>query len=52
VDLNSLFPAAWITAQAEHILDYRRDEAEAAASASRRRRAIRRAKTREPALSP
>jgi len=52
VDLSSLLPDAWITAHPEHILEYRRDEAEAAASARRRRRAIRRPKTRESALSP
>jgi len=52
VDWNSLLPAAWITAHPEHILEYRRDEAEAAASARRRPRATGRAKTREPALSP
>jgi hypothetical protein len=50
-DLSSLLPDAWITAHPEHLLEYRRVEAEAAASAQRRRRAIRRAKTREPALS-
>jgi transposase len=48
VDLESLLPDVWIAAHPEHILKYRRDEAEAAANARRRRRAIRRAKTREP----
>ncbi|HKI16819.1 MAG TPA: hypothetical protein VKA15_03025, partial [Isosphaeraceae bacterium] len=52
MDLNLLLPDAWITAYPEHILKYRRDEAEAVASARRRRRATRRAKTHEPALSP
>jgi transposase len=51
-DLESLLPDVWIAAHPEHVLTYRRDEAEAAANARRRRRAIRRAKTREPTLSP
>jgi hypothetical protein len=51
-DLNSLLSDAWIAAHSEHVLEYRRDAAEAAASARRDGRAIRRAKTREPALSP
>jgi len=52
VDLESLLPDVWIAAHPEHVLTYRRDEAEAAANARRRRRATRRAKTREPTLSP
>jgi transposase len=47
VDWNSFLPDAWITAHPEHILQYRRDEAEAAARSRRRRRADRRAKTRQ-----
>ena len=47
VDWNSLLPDIWVTAHPEHVLKYRRDEAEAAASARRRRRAIRRAKELE-----
>jgi len=42
VVLNSLLPDVWIAAHPEHVLNYRRDEAEAAASARRRRRSIRR----------
>ena len=37
VDLESLMPDAWIAAHPEHLLQYRRDEAEAAAIARRRR---------------
>jgi hypothetical protein len=44
VDLNSLLPDVCIAAHPEHVLKYRREEAEAAASVRRRRRAIRRAK--------
>jgi len=51
VDLKSLLPDVWIAAHPEHVLTYRRDEAEAAANARRRRRATRRAKTREPTPS-
>jgi len=51
VDLKSLLPDVWIAARPEHVLTYRRDEAEAAANARRRRRATRRAKTREPTPS-
>jgi len=47
VDLNSLLPDVWIAAHPEHVLNYRRDEAEAAANARRRRRAIRREKARK-----
>lgn len=50
VDLESLLPDVWIAAHPEHFLQYRRDEAEAAANARRRRRAFRREKARE--LSP
>jgi hypothetical protein len=39
-----------IAAHPEHILQYRRDEAEAAASARRRRRACRREKAKEASL--
>ena len=45
VDLESLLPDVWIAAHPEHVLQYRRDEAEAAASARRKRRALRRSKT-------
>jgi transposase len=51
VDLESLLPDVWIKAHPEHFLTYRRDEAEAAAQARRRRRALRRAKAREPSAS-
>jgi transposase len=50
VDLESLLPDVWIAAHPEHVLTYRRNEAEAAANARRRRRAIRRAKARESSL--
>ena len=43
VDLRSLLPDIWIAAHPEHFLQYRRDEAEAAARARKRRREIRRA---------
>jgi transposase len=46
VDLRSLLPEVWIAAHPEHFLQYRRDEAEAAARARKRRRAERRAKQR------
>jgi hypothetical protein len=52
VDLESLLPDVWIAAHPEHVLTYRRDEAEAAASARRRRRALRRAKIPEQSRSP
>jgi transposase len=42
VDWNMLLPDAWIAAHPEHVLNYRRDEAEAAANARRRRRSLRR----------
>jgi transposase len=47
VDLESLLPDVWIAAHPEHVLTYRRDEAEAAATARRRRRAFRREKAKE-----
>jgi transposase len=50
VDLESLLPDLWIAAHPEHVLTYRRDEAEAAANSRRRRRALRREKAKE--LSP
>jgi transposase len=50
VDLESLLPDVWIAAHPEHVLKYRRDEAEAAANARRRRRAFRREKAMK--LSP
>jgi len=46
-DLESLLPDVWIAAHPEHVLQYRRDEAEAAANARRRRRALRREKVSE-----
>jgi transposase len=52
VDLESLLPDVWIAAHPEHVLQYRRDEAEAAANARRRRRALRREKARELSPSP
>ena len=39
VDLRSLLPDVWIAAHPEHFLEYRHDEAEAAARAPKRRRA-------------
>jgi transposase len=50
VDLESLLPDVWIAAHPEHILQYRRDEAQGAATARRRRRALRREKARESSL--
>jgi transposase len=47
VDLESLLPDVWIAAHSEHVLTYRRDEAEAAAKARRRRRALRRKQAKE-----
>jgi hypothetical protein len=38
VDLRSLLPDFWIAAHLDHFLQYRRDEAEAAARARKRRR--------------
>jgi hypothetical protein len=42
VDLRSLLPDVWIAAHPEHFLQYRRDEAEVAARARKRRREQRR----------
>jgi hypothetical protein len=42
VDLRSLLPDIWIAAHPDHFLQYRRDEAEEAARARKRRRAKRR----------
>jgi transposase len=52
VELESLLPDVWIAAHPEHVLQYRRDEAEAAASARRKRRALRRSKTAELSSTP
>jgi transposase len=52
VDLESLLPDVWIAAHPEHVLKYRRDEAEAAANARRRRRALRREKVRGAQAEP
>ena len=46
VDLESLLPDVWIAAHPDHVLQYRRDEAEAAANRRRRRRELRREKVR------
>jgi hypothetical protein len=46
VDLRSLLPDVWIAAHPEHFMQYRRDEAEAAARARKRRREKRRAGSR------
>jgi transposase len=46
VDLESLLPDVWIAAHPEHLLQYRRDEAEAAARARKRRREKRRAESK------
>jgi hypothetical protein len=46
VDLKSLLPDVWIAAHPEHFLQYRRDEAEAAARARKRRREKRRAESK------
>jgi hypothetical protein len=51
VDLEPLLPDVWIGAHPEYVLKYRRDEAEAAANARRRRRALRRQKKGKPSLS-
>ena len=45
VDLESLLPDTWIKAHPEHVVDYRRDEAEAAAKRRSKRRLDRRQKT-------
>jgi hypothetical protein len=46
VDRRSLLPDIWIAAHPEHFLQYRRDEAEAAACARKRRREKRRAESK------
>jgi hypothetical protein len=46
VELESLLPDVWIAAHPEHFLQYRRDEAEAAAHARKRRREKRRAESK------
>ena len=46
VDLRSLLPDVWIAAHPDHFLQYRRDEAEAAARARKRRREKRRAESK------
>jgi hypothetical protein len=46
VDLRSLLPDVWIAAHPEHFLQYRRDEAEVAARARKRRREQRRAESK------
>jgi hypothetical protein len=48
VDLGSLLPDVWVAGHPEQWLKYRRDEAEIAASARRRRRALRRTNGAEP----
>jgi hypothetical protein len=45
-DLRSLLPDVWIAAHPDHFLQYRRDEAEAAARARKRRREKRRAESK------
>jgi transposase len=47
VDLESLLPDVWSAAHPEHFLQYRHDEAEAAANARLRRRAFRRERAKE-----
>jgi hypothetical protein len=46
VDLRSLLPDIWIAAHPDHFLQYRRDEAERAARARKRRREKRRAESK------
>jgi hypothetical protein len=46
VDLRSLLPDIWIAAHSEFFLHYRRDEAEVAATARKRRREKRRAESK------
>jgi hypothetical protein len=46
VDLRLLLPDIWIAAHPQHFLQYRRDEAEAAARARKRRREQRRAESK------
>ncbi len=48
-DLEKLLPDVWIKEHPQHVLTYRRDEAEAAAKTRRRRRVLRRALRREQA---
>jgi hypothetical protein len=45
VDLESLLPDVWIAAHPEHFLQYRRNEAEVAPRARKRRREKRRAES-------
>ena len=52
VDWESLLPDVWITAHPEHLLTNRRDVAEAAAIARRRRRERCRAEAPEHSRSP
>ena len=51
VDLEKLLPDVWIKAHPEHVLTYRRDEAEAAAKTRRRRRALRREQAKTASAS-
>ncbi len=51
VDLRSLLPDIWIAAHPEHLLQYRRDEAEAAARARKQRREKRRAGSKSQLLA-
>ena len=46
VDLRSLLPNVWIAVHPDHFLQYRRDEAETAARARKRRREKRRAESK------
>jgi transposase len=46
VDLRSLLPDVWIAAHPEHFLQYRRDEAAAAARARKQRREKHRAQSK------
>jgi hypothetical protein len=46
VDLRSLLPDIWIAAHPAHFLQYRRDQAEAAVRARKRRREKRRAESK------
>jgi transposase len=46
LELRSLLPDVWIAAHPEHFLQYRRDEAEVAARARKRRREQRRAESK------
>src|SRR3954449_4809497 len=52
VDLRSLLPNLWIAAHPEHFLQYRRDEAEAAARARKRRREKRRGSRNQVSHGP